>query len=346
MGTILGTWAKLLCEMPKPATLFAPILVCGERIACWEVNQIAQVLVAVDPSSQNTKIMAKITCPYCKRDNFKSQTGLKQHVNATTYCREQRLANIGVAGAKRAADYPLPCAQRAKLQGMLDGDELTWPTLFANNDKMGQMQDNCCRNATPNHDADLQNDNFVLDDDDFYAALDAYADNDNENNVNLAGDEAQGGSRETIDSFKEYVARAQKKHGDLSKQDQGSIKLLSILRRAKAPMCLYETILDWHLREIGRLEDHETLKHAREYCSREVLMKKLKKRYNMNQKFAQSIPIVLPHSRAKVNIVSHDARACVESLLTDPRFKPQDFLFFDDDPFAPPPKRFGLPCRH
>ncbi len=279
--------------------------------------------------------MGKITCPYCKRDNFKTQRGLNQHVNASTYCRDQRQAQIGVVGAKRASDYPLPSAKSTKLQCMLVDDALAWQKLSANGDKMRQMQDDH-RNATGD-DIEMHNDSFVFDDDDFYDALDAHAANDNDNYFGTGGNGSGAASRETIDSFKEYVAFAQKKHGDLSKQDQGSIKLLSILRQAKAPMCLYETILDWHLRQIGRLQDHETLKHAREYSSRKVLMNKLKKRYHMEDKFAKTTPIVLPHSRAKVNLVTHDARAMVESLLTDPRFKPEDFLFFNDDPFAPPP---------
>ena len=45
----------------------------------------------------------------------------------------------------------------------------------------------------------------------------------------------------------------------------------------------------------------------------------------------------LPSSKAKVNIVWNDAQAVLQNLLTDPRIRDHDYLFFDDDPLAPPP---------
>ena len=45
----------------------------------------------------------------------------------------------------------------------------------------------------------------------------------------------------------------------------------------------------------------------------------------------------LPHSKAVVSIPCRDAKECIVSLLTDPRVQDSDFLFFDDDPLAPPP---------
>ena len=46
----------------------------------------------------------------------------------------------------------------------------------------------------------------------------------------------------------------------------------------------------------------------------------------------------MPSSRAKVDIVCHDARDMVVSLLTDPRITDDDYLFFDNNPLAPPPE--------
>ena len=47
--------------------------------------------------------------------------------------------------------------------------------------------------------------------------------------------------------------------------------------------------------------------------------------------------LTLPHSKAKVRIVFNDIRSLIQSLLTDPRIRDEDYMFFDDDPFAPPP---------
>ena len=67
------------------------------------------------------------------------------------------------------------------------------------------------------------------------------------------------------------------------------------------------------------------------------MMSMLKKRYHMEGKFTHTKRVILPSSRAKVNIYCHDAKDMVEALLTDPRWKDSDWLFFDDDPLAPPP---------
>ncbi len=99
--------------------------------------------------------------------------------------------------------------------------------------------------------------------------------------------------------------------------------------------------MEWHLRECGELKDHESLGDSSKYISREVLINRLKKRYNMEEKFGQSKPLILPGSKAKVGVVCHDARDCVVSLLTDPRLNDEDYLFFNNNPFAPPPEELS-----
>jgi hypothetical protein len=46
----------------------------------------------------------------------------------------------------------------------------------------------------------------------------------------------------------------------------------------------------------------------------------------------------LPSSKAVVTIPVREAADCIVSLLTDPRFQDTDYLFFQDDPLAPPPE--------
>jgi hypothetical protein len=74
--------------------------------------------------------------------------------------------------------------------------------------------------------------------------------------------------------------------------------------------------------------------------TREALLKRLATRYNMKKAAPIKRSITLPHSQAKVTIITHDFQAQVQSLLSDPRWKDSDFLFHNDDPTAPPPDKF------
>jgi hypothetical protein len=71
-------------------------------------------------------------------------------------------------------------------------------------------------------------------------------------------------------------------------------------------------------------------------------MKKLKKRYNMDKQYAVPYKLLLSHSHTKVLVWRKHARDNVVSLLTDPRWKDEDWLHFNDDPFASPPET----CTH
>jgi hypothetical protein len=46
--------------------------------------------------------------------------------------------------------------------------------------------------------------------------------------------------------------------------------------------------------------------------------------------------VTLPSSHAHAKIIKNSFQWCLQSLLTDPRIVAEDYLFFDDDPFAPP----------
>ena len=59
----------------------------------------------------------------------------------------------------------------------------------------------------------------------------------------------------------------------------------------------------------------------------------------MAKQYAQPCTLWLPHSKSKVTVWKKDARDNVLSLLTDPRWDGDDWLYFDDDPFAEPPDK-------
>jgi len=145
---------------------------------------------------------------------------------------------------------------------------------------------------------------------------------------------------EMRDSFKAYCEDAVgNMFPQLTKEEERAIRLLAITRKKKTSLDTYDEVMLWHLREIGTVDDHDTLKEAGdEYISRDKLLADLAKRYNMVSKFPFTKPCLLPHAKQKVDLTCFDAWGCFESLLTDPRLTDDDFGFFGNDPFGDPPK--------
>ncbi len=81
------------------------------------------------------------------------------------------------------------------------------------------------------------------------------------------------------------------------------------------------------------------LKDATKYYDRVPTITKLVKRYNLEGLLPVPKSVFLPFSKAKVTVPCIDVKAAIVALLVDPRFKAEDYLFFDDDPLAPPPEQ-------
>ena len=99
----------------------------------------------------------------------------------------------------------------------------------------------------------------------------------------------------------------------------------------------YDVIMEWHLQEMGVLGPNESVGGCDLFISQQKLMEKLRRRYHMSTQYASPCTISLPHLKSKVTVWKKDARDNVVSLLTDPRWTTEDWLYFDDDPFAAPP---------
>ena len=69
-------------------------------------------------------------------------------------------------------------------------------------------------------------------------------------------------------------------------------------------------------------------------------MEKLRKRYNMSGTVPYEVKMDLPCSGVKARIPCHDAWEMMMDLLTDPRIKDTDYLWFDDDPAGEPPEEW------
>ena len=99
--------------------------------------------------------------------------------------------------------------------------------------------------------------------------------------------------------------------------------------------------MEWHLRESGKMEHYEELKDCQDYVSRHVMMNRLRKRYNMDNKYPYKKKVKLPVCGTTIRLSLHDPGAVIQSLLTDPRIQDTDYLFPNHGPLAPPPEKDG-----
>lgn len=149
----------------------------------------------------------------------------------------------------------------------------------------------------------------------------------------------QGPNTALLANFKQYCEDHRKNFGPLTNEEVSCVKLMHVLKTKKTPLNAYDEVLLWHLKEMGKLREHETLQDATGYCHRSTLLKRLKDRYNASAMFPIEKKVRLPSSKAVVKIPCIDAGACIVSLLTDPRFKKEDYLFWNDNPRSHPPEQ-------
>jgi hypothetical protein len=176
-------------------------------------------------------------------------------------------------------------------------------------------------------------------------ALEFFSDDSDEEDDVAESDDASteaGPPDETMrDRFLEFCDSHERVFGSrpVDAATVNSIRLMEIMRKAKTPLNAYQPLLEWHLRETGHLRDQTmTLKDTNEYFSRETLMKKLFKRHGCEPLKPRIKKVKLPHSNYVASVPIRDARDVIASLLTDPRTKQEDYLFFDGDPLASPPE--------
>ena len=142
-------------------------------------------------------------------------------------------------------------------------------------------------------------------------------------------------------NWERYHANA-KAFKPFSRDFKHALNLLFALRRSKASLDTYEGIAEWHFRTTKAITGRMTLGNCPAYISREKVFKTLRERYNMpSQQYSQVHRIRLPFSKAGANVVCNSAELVLQSLLTDPRIQAKDYLFFNDDPFAPPPRNLN-----
>ena len=274
-------------------------------------------------------------CPHCGRDDFRRERGLKQHLNTNTFC--SRLAAEPEAFVQPNQQNVQATASKNDVQVQSDlhdlgsaSDMLDISFMSATSINEANQHDSVQDAANTDDDEDISLD---------IALLDLDTDHEDEHEKSTVDDGGFDASNVYLEQFREYCRHSSENNDELDPHERAAIQLMDTLRKKRATLDTYDAVMEWHFRETGRITEEETLGDAYGYISRKSLIKKLAKRYNfIHKQLYQKRQVILPSSKAKVNIVWNDARELVVSLLTDPRFTDEDFLHFDNDPLAPPPE--------
>ena len=136
---------------------------------------------------------------------------------------------------------------------------------------------------------------------------------------------------EIRDKFKEYCHSAYRNTCNLPPEIEAGVDLMALLAEKRAPLNLYDAIYTWHMEHIK----------ATKFVNRKRLIELLSKRYNVTEKVPKVVKnFELPHSKSRIDLVINLFSEQLESLLTDPRINDDDYLFFNNNPFDPPPDDF------
>jgi len=297
-------------------------------------------------------------CRACGRNDFRTQRGLTQHQQSRKGCHPAVITRelFGVNSQDKEG-------RKKRLRGMLETTRIQYPrksTNFGNiewtfdepfggndsfihggdsNDKDDDDNNNKGLEAATTNDAAADHDDVFCDFDD-----NSVASNDNDgssNGVCQNNDDFGSDNDDPIDdilnNFKEYEARSPN-FSVFEKSHRIAVELCRLLRQTKASLETYDLVMQWHFWANDELLDDQKVGSHPDYISREKLFRQLRARYNVdNTKWTRIKDMVLPFSKAHVRIVQNDAQAMMQSLLTDPRITDDDYCFFENDPFAPPP---------
>ena len=150
---------------------------------------------------------------------------------------------------------------------------------------------------------------------------------------------AEGPNTWIREQYKEYCRDLSANHIELDANEQAAVRLMVLLRNKKAPLNAYKALMEWHVREKGDINEHQAINEAPSYINRKAMLRKLGKRYNFLNKYPYQKKVKLPVSGTVIRQTLHYAPAVIQGLLTDPRLRDAEYLFYNDDPLAPPPKK-------
>ena len=298
-------------------------------------------------------------CRHCRRDDFTSEYGLTQHQNQGL-CRTLKLCELGVAteamsphrtrssmvhegNGGKAQDAPAPPQKQGGI--FRNVHDLADDDLEAVTQGMAGLM--AAETGAEDLDSEAEDDDSdcgppVMED-----AYSTDEEDDDEEVPPSVSQEPIGTAQDgpitwLHDQFHEYVDGKVGNILPFTEAEATSIRLLHHLKKKGSALNTYPEIMEWYLRESNAMEDYEQLKDCSSYISRDKIMKKLKERYNMGNKHPYRKKVKLPMSGTVIRLTLQEPGAALQSLLTDPRIQDDNYLFFDDDPLAPPPAEFKV----
>ena len=172
-------------------------------------------------------------------------------------------------------------------------------------------------------------DNITLDSPNNNEAMSDLEDDDESDKVKVECDNQPGllcADKSILEDFKTYVDYAEKNFEQMPPDILSGISLMQLLNERRVPLLLYDEVSQWHV---------DSAEYA-VHIPRSTLMTRLEQRYNMQKTKPFVKNVELPHSGVTVDLVCHDALAQIQSMLTDPHIRAEQYLFDVDNPFTPP----------
>ncbi len=298
-------------------------------------------------------------CIYCGRADFKSNAGLVMHQQRTKACYLKMAKSLKIsptAPMMKAGNLPKLGLPGHELRKLLS-DEVNAAAnklLDAMEQKTQHLDDNTRKRAFTTASMDIEEDGSEQSQ---TFAYEGEEDAEEEtNSLPLSIDEAAIDAQEEAANEEDAVVTNNKSLNEIWKtfvdkaknfptfrdDERHAINLLLLLRTSKAPLLMYEQVMKWHFVANGDIHHSQTVGQSFHYISREKLFKTLRQRYQLTKGLNNTTQIMLPHAKAKATVVWNDAKEQMISLLTDPRITDDDYLFFDDNPLAPPPRNISV----
>ena len=300
-------------------------------------------------------------CIYCNRSDFKSRYGLTQHQKFGS-CHAAMVQELR---DRTGASEPNNLRARPPQNAGQEGEEMEESTQESEGMEQGEETDSEGGNAVvfDGSSPDSEDDGSVSSDQSSMPSLSSSAsstssegshdrppgeeeDDDDEDEDDLPipqeieiGD-GEGPITSIRDQFREYCdAHPSTFRRCLTDAEVASLSLLDIMFKKKAPLNAHKDLMKWHLEASGELGEGQDLQNCRGYKSREVTMKEMRSRYNMDNKYPHQKKVKLPISGEIVRLTLHEPGSVLQALLTDPRIQDSDYCFHGDNPLAPPPEK-------
>lgn len=344
------------------------VSMCSERILCAANTKVGGIvspqfrrqLGIISNEYSKMSLLEPYTCRFCPK-RFESKRSLTQHQQRWAPCKAKLRASFAPDGGSRPPlqnfnfaineTYVPPettVHDSTILPSIINNEWPSWldSTGVQRKQQQSTEDDRKMPAAVPwqltlEESDDEDEDEESMEEDDEVIPFgdddeEEFSDDDEESDSDEP--DVMGINTEILENWEDYVARAKEDFDVLSPQMQTAIRLMLAIRRKKASLDTYNDVLEWHLRECGKIRENERASDSFDYISRQVLFKKLRNRYNMPTESLSVVQkVFVPHAKSRADVVVNDARLVMQQLLTDPRIMDEDYLFWGNDPFSPPP---------